>query len=623
MNKKTRMKLNWIEIENFRGSKKFRAELCGENGIIKGANETGKTTLIDAYCFLFDDQDSLGSARFSILEIDNDGNIVEDSKSRVEAEFWIGSKLLRLKKIHLQKKTKKGKVTGNTTEYYIDDMDLKISRTQYLKRLSEKLPIKEIRSLIDVNFFCGRLPVEKRRAMLFELVGDMSDRDIILKMNDRDIILKIINNRSIAATKEFTKQKIKRLSIDIKNLKQQIKGATESMPDVKGLDKAELEKLVLNIDNEIINKREKLSADESGLSKSKLMLEISKIDNEIQAFRSNEGIETSAKIKYENDRIEYFENVANEKILLIEGLKRDEEKLTDEWYKIDEQKFVPTNNCFACGKPLDDDVITLQEAKFNDKKAKDIKTINEKGRALIDRIDREKDQLSNANKKIEECKENIDKYSKLIEIFKKEYSDKTKHLQDKKNLLEVKLNEIDRDSNQSTIQNEISRLEKNRDDCKSKLLDFLQIDKIEKRNEQRNDFLSKLNIEREEHERNLLIIEDLEIIKAEIIEREINKKFEITVWKLFKLNKDEETKQICEATYKGKNYSIDLNNGGKVNVGLDCIKTFQDYYNVNIPIMIDNSESVTKWLTTIEAQTIKLVADENIDKLTTYLNGEN
>ena len=53
-------------------------------------------------------------------------------------------------------------------------------------------------------------------------------------------------------------------------------------------------------------------------------------------------------------------------------------------------------------------------------------------------------------------------------------------------------------------------------------------------------------------------------------------------------------------------YSTNANYGGRINAGLDIIRTLGSYFGIEAPVFIDNSESVAK-LTDMPAQMIRLV----------------
>ena len=69
----------------------------------------------------------------------------------------------------------------------------------------------------------------------------------------------------------------------------------------------------------------------------------------------------------------------------------------------------------------------------------------------------------------------------------------------------------------------------------------------------------------------------------------------------------------CDVTYDGVPYT-GLNNGMKINVGIDIIDTLSAAYGVSVPLFIDNAESVTN-LNHCGCQTIRLVVSENDKEL--------
>lgn len=52
----------------------------------------------------------------------------------------------------------------------------------------------------------------------------------------------------------------------------------------------------------------------------------------------------------------------------------------------------------------------------------------------------------------------------------------------------------------------------------------------------------------------------------------------------------------------------------QINAGLDCIKTLSEFYNVHVPLFVDNAESVTN-LYNMDTQVIRLVVSENDTEL--------
>ena len=59
-------------------------------------------------------------------------------------------------------------------------------------------------------------------------------------------------------------------------------------------------------------------------------------------------------------------------------------------------------------------------------------------------------------------------------------------------------------------------------------------------------------------------------------------------------------------TVGGVPYSTGLNSGAKVNAGIDIINTLSRHYNAQVPLFVDNAESVTQ-LEQASTQVIRLI----------------
>ena len=57
-----------------------------------------------------------------------------------------------------------------------------------------------------------------------------------------------------------------------------------------------------------------------------------------------------------------------------------------------------------------------------------------------------------------------------------------------------------------------------------------------------------------------------------------------------------------------------MNNGSRVNAGLDVIRTLSEHYGMRVPLFIDNAESVTGLLP-VGSQTVRLVVSAGDKKL--------
>ena len=72
--------------------------------------------------------------------------------------------------------------------------------------------------------------------------------------------------------------------------------------------------------------------------------------------------------------------------------------------------------------------------------------------------------------------------------------------------------------------------------------------------------------------------------------------------------------ECCEVTVNGVGYSSGLNNGARIQAGLDIIRTLQEHEGFYPPVWVDNAESVTV-LPEMKCQVIRLVVSEPDKKL--------
>ena len=97
------------------------------------------------------------------------------------------------------------------------------------------------------------------------------------------------------------------------------------------------------------------------------------------------------------------------------------------------------------------------------------------------------------------------------------------------------------------------------------------------------------------------------------MEDKINSKFKMARFKLFDVQVNGALAECCETTFNGVPYG-NLNNGAKIQVGLDIIRTLQAHYGISCPVWVDNRESIVR-LPEMDCQVISLIVSEKDKKL--------
>ena len=111
----------------------------------------------------------------------------------------------------------------------------------------------------------------------------------------------------------------------------------------------------------------------------------------------------------------------------------------------------------------------------------------------------------------------------------------------------------------------------------------------------------------------LYLVDEFTRYKTRFVEDSINGQFHAARFRLFREQANGGIEERCDVVFDGVSY-VGLNNGAKINVGIDIINTLSRHYGVAVPLFVDNAESVTN-LEYAATQVIRLVVSESDKKL--------
>jgi hypothetical protein len=114
-------------------------------------------------------------------------------------------------------------------------------------------------------------------------------------------------------------------------------------------------------------------------------------------------------------------------------------------------------------------------------------------------------------------------------------------------------------------------------------------------------------------EKMLYLMDEYSRYKTRFVEDSINGMFRIARFRLFREQANGGIEDRCDVVHEGVPY-ISVNNGMKINLGIDIINTLSTAYGVRVPLFVDNAESVTS-LEQCGSQIIRLVVSENDKEL--------
>lgn len=644
------IKLSWISVENFK-KLTYRLDAGGDPVLLAGRNGTGKTTLADAFFWLLTDSDSDQQTKFNLLELDENGEPVNKQDAVVEAELFVGSKALRLKKIYKQKwTTKRGsakaELTSHTTDHYFDQVP--VSKTKFGKKLADIIDPDIIRSICDVHFFCGRLKPEKRREILMEIAGQVSDAEICEKNNAKDL-LDLLGDKTPEELKKILSLEMREVKKSLDRLPERIDELRKMMPDVEGREEGKVIASIATLQEQIDAEKNEILAIKAGVSVSEkqkklteMQIEATKVAAALQdeyGGKQHKLLEKIDGIKRDRERLQAELRACGDAIAYAEKQVEDytieKARLIEKWQDISGQEFEPAETCFACGQILGNEAVANQQAEFNLKKSEKLKPIDERGRWLSGEIQRMNEEI--AVKKLDAKRIDKDMAGKLdvIADFENQIkaldSEKALAIENRTASINVSISQLQDEIREQqadiapaieSAENRLSELEKEKGGLEEIKLEFVQAEKCTRRIEERQQQLKETGKAYEEIERKLNLLDEFSTWKSSYIEQNVNGKFTLTRWKLFEQQVNGGVREICEATKDGVPYSSDLNTGSRINVGLDVIQALQKHYQITMPVWIDNAESVTDWQVELDGQMIKLAAAPNIENLEIIDNGE-
>jgi len=589
------LKLKKMDIRNFKGIKELNVNFSPIT-TIEGENGTGKTSIYDAYLWLLFNKDSQGQTDFEVKPIGSQGVEVE-----VEAQLEIDDKEYSFKKALKEKWTKKRgeaekTLTGHTTSYFINDIPKK--QKEYQEAVKNILPEDLFKIVSNPLYFNEGLRWQDRRKKLFELITVKPDKDLAQGFNQPSLAKAFQKYSPEEYKKVLTSQK-RKINDELKTLPARI----DELQKLVSLDiMPSLDELDVKL-TELREKRNKANS----VSENEVLKKLeSQLLNLLSKKREIEWqLETTQKdIEKKKDTLKDFELEIADLNAQIKTKKENIKSLKTLWQTVRNRK--PAKDislCPFCGQTLPPGKQKTALADFNKKKAEELEQINADGK-------RRKEEIEYLEKKVEKIEIAIIKTKdEIVELAekKKETEGKLAKFREEEKFLKSQIEKEKIKTEQQKDEAEIQKLDQEIANLESQIAQIKQQEQIQKNIEELQKKERELANQLIDVEKEIVELEKFMVKKVELIEDSINSKFQICEWKLFKTLMNGGIEECCECMVKGVPYR-NLNTGAKINAGLDITQTFSRDLGVNVPIWIDNAESITSWEVCFNNQVIFLRA---------------
>ena len=605
--------------------------------VLSGQNEVGKSTVKRIILDVLNCHDENDREITGIRPHDENGVEIDDVDIIRAVTFEIDGKAKTLKKVTRQKRNKKGEITGSVTDYSINDVPYKMADyNQYINDNMAELGVLPF--CLNAMTLLNKSQAEQRLALASyfgthtdEAICDMFPQFAELKPmfddGDVDQLKKVCRGKlngtggrngskglvkerdeistridTIHSTNEYTD--LAELELQKKTYEPQLKEIEDKLSDYNKIleDKQKATEDIMSLKFELSDIERKANADNQ---KKRMELQL-QLDGFNASIHKTESMIRAGKTSIKTSERE------------IEDCARDLEKVRADWKKAREFAFDEINvNCPMCGQKLPEDKIESMRAEFDERKAKDLKELEDKGNALSNDSKELKQAIEDKNKEIAdleaELKELTEKRDTVANEFERDNIAKELGMvptdvdmtgNSEYQALKAKIEEKEKalaDENDTSelirkLKNERNELLRQVSSVDTKIeLGVANNKRIDDSIADLEDKRKDLNQEIADWERKLDLLKEFTRKKNELLQADVNKYLNFATTKLFRPLLNGDTEECCDFVYNGEAYARNLNHGARMLTEVDICRAFQKVASVNFPIIIDDTESVDDW----------------------------
>ena len=639
----TDIKIKRLFLENFKCHDSLVLNFEGGNASIYGDNATGKTSIYDALTWLLFGKDSQGNGEknIEIKPLDPNGDVKDhEALTAVEAVLDVNGEEVTLRRTYREVwATKRGSTTasyeGNTSEYYIDGVPCK--KNGFQDRVRELVDEETFRMLTSVSYFASGISWQERRAVLFNVAGVMED-DRILQTAEQ--FQSLIDSKGKLSLEDYKKKLLaskKQFAGARTEIPARISECQKTIDDLKTLDfagaKGKLEDLAdqkNRLHEQVLAIEHDSAQDAKRLEIREAQMELMALENENRAYRrSQQTVAVDAnRIRCEistlNQRLGRMEIQLEHEQQYVASCDKSIARSREQWISTNAEVFTG-GTCVTCGQPLPADKLQKAKDSFETRKKKRLAEIEEGAGSYKNAKVQAEDRVNRVNADIQQLK--ADMLAKEKELYAAEasntvevtdmedYAVRWAVLNDRLLKLSGELEAMTENSFgiKTDLKRQIAEIDAEMRICNNTIAKESMLDYSRQRIEALRADAKNAAEALEAIEQMLYLMDEYSRYKTRFVEDSINGLFRIARFRLFREQANGGVEDRCDVVHDGVPY-ISVNNGMKINLGIDIINTLSVAYGVRVPLFVDNAESVTN-LERCDSQIIRLVVSENDKEL--------
>lgn len=592
-----------------------RTEICG-------VNECGKTTIKRAIQYVLNCRDDNGKEITGIRPHDESGNDYSGIETMCAVTFDLDGTEKELKKVFRESINKNGDFIGNITDSYINDVPKKVK--DYAEFLEEGfLDADKLQYCLNAQSLLKKSPAEQR-TVLEKTFGSKSTLDIAQEDEQFAPIVPMLEDGTIKELKERCNRTLngsrgKSASKGLRQIADEYAPRIDELMKQKtDIDVPQLKSIKSDIESKIEDVNAKIkdaSSEHDALGQEilKLKFELSGLQTKANESLDKTRTELTQKSFDTNKELIARKNMQNDLLRMKEGFEAEfkrhvslREQYAEEWKRTNAETIGENDTiCPTCHRELEN-ADEIRE-RYEETKKQRLDNIVASGNF-------EKSEIDRCKAEIEQIEKEIQEHGKRVSELQTEYDSLNNRIDgmpvcvDITNTSEYKKIKTELDEKESlhnkeaigsnlvnSLKEELKKLQQDRLDVTKKIGEASVNDYIDKAvselREKQRDTQQKIA----DQESILDLLKKLDRKKNEILSESVNQYLEFCQVRLFRPLINGDTEECCEFIYKGEPYNRNMNHGAKLLTEIDICRAFQRKNDVEMPIIIDDTESLDAW----------------------------
>jgi len=566
----TEIKIKRLVLENFKCHRFLRLDFDGRNAIIYGDNAVGKTSIYDAMTWLLFGKDSAGNGEknFSVKPLDPTGAVADHNAiTSVEAVLLVAGEVVTLRRTYREVwSIKRGGAVesfdGHVSEYYIDGVPCR--KGSFDSQIREIVPEDTFRLLTSVTFFAQDLHWQRRRAVLFDIAGTLSDREIMAADGQFAALSQALGGLSLEDYRRKLLSDKKGLTGAKTGIPARISECQKVVRDLECVDYVMIEREIAALEQ----KADQVAAQINGAG----------IDENTRLRSELSGLER--RLTRDKDQQQSAERAAA-------AYEKSIEESRARWITANQEVF-SGGCCPTCGQELPAAQLRATAMAFETNKKRRLQEIERTAASQKAAKEQAESQAAQLAAEIRRTEERADVIRNTLSVADGPATDISQkdRLQDLRREIAQKCGVLGK---RSTLEQTRRRICELQQEARNAAAQLESIDSM------------------------LYLVDEFTRYKTRFVEDGINGLFHVAKFRLFREQANGGTEERCDVVYDGIPY-MGLNSGAKINVGIDIINTLSRHYGVAVPLFVDNAESVTH-LEKAATQVVRLVVSESDKEL--------